>query len=276
VDKLTTILAVIDSAAGGRVVFDKALCLAKALHASVQLLVLQPTLLGEFHELRAAHPQAHIVPVDSSGPAPGADDLIMRHAQSLEADLIVKHASAHSLRRMTLNISDWHLAHECPTPLLLVRDQPWNSPPRFAAAVDVADDRNPDLMRAILHAAGFLTLECEAELDVLYSERERFDGPLRMERAVRLARLVREFRVGGEHIEHLAGEPESTLPPVLRQQAYDCIVIGSARNDGLTSFKPGVTSRMFEATPGDVLFVHATGLLPTRNARRPLRTAAAL
>ena len=78
-------------------------------------------------------------------------------------------------------------------PLLLLRGQAWGSPVRLAAAVDVSDDDHTDLARGILHAAGFLALGMHARLDVLYSEVEMHDESLRMERAVKLARLVREF-----------------------------------------------------------------------------------
>jgi nucleotide-binding universal stress UspA family protein len=140
--------------------------------------------------------------------------------------------------------------------VLLVRDKAWANPPRFAAALDAADEHNAHIARAILHAAGFLALGCEANLDILYSEREQEDENLRMARAVRLAQLVREFHVGCERIQVLQGAPEKVLPPLAAARHYDVLVLGAqSRQPGLNNVFGSLTSRLVEATRGDVLLV---------------------
>ena len=65
-------------------------------------------------------------------------DVILRRVFATQPDLVVKApAGAHPLKRWTLDDNDWQLANECPAPVLLVRQKPWASPIRFAAAVDV-------------------------------------------------------------------------------------------------------------------------------------------
>ena len=113
-------------------------------------------------------------------------------------------------------------------PLMLVDRKPWADPMRFAAAVDVSDAEAARKLRArILHAAGFLALGCRGFLDVLYTEREQHDDALRMERAVRLAQLVREFHVGSERLQMFDGAPEKRLPPLIAARQYDVLVLGA-------------------------------------------------
>lgn len=268
-EKLTSILGVVDTAPGGRIVLDKAMRIARDVHARVRLLVLHPRLPRGLAELCKSWPDVDIVLCGGDGATETSSEAILRTASTGSADLVIKSAAGSSLRRTSLTAGDWSLAHECPVPLLLARPRPWRTPPRFAAAVDIAADGRLALSRTILHTAGFLALECEAELDVLYSEPEQDDATLRMERAVRLARMVREFRVGCERIRHLSGNPEATLPALLQEQDYDCVILGSVRSHGLQSFKEGVTSRLFDATSGDVLFVKPADRLETREPARP-------
>jgi nucleotide-binding universal stress UspA family protein len=259
-EKLTSILAVVEDAPGGRIVFEKAVRLATEVGARLELLVLQTSLSREFSELRAKRPELDIVLSSAGNPAETTAATILAAARARQPDLVVKHSAERaSLRRPSLDAQDWHLAHDLPMPLMLVRDGSWHRPPRFAAAVDVSDEHRQDLARAILHTAGFLALECDAELDVIYSEPDENDGRLSMERAIRLARMVREFRVGCERIQHLVGQPQVTLPALIQEHEYDCVMLGSTRRHGLESFKEGVTSRLFDAARGDVLFVKPTG-----------------
>ena len=62
-----------------------------------------------------------------------------------------------------------------------------------------------EIRAQILHTAGFLALGCHGNLDILYSEREQHDETVRMERAVKLAQLVREFHVGCERLQMFDG-----------------------------------------------------------------------
>jgi nucleotide-binding universal stress UspA family protein len=268
-EKLTIILAVIETAAGGRIVFERATELARATRARVHVLLLDPSLAKQFAGLCATELDVDILLRSVDLTEETAHEAILRTVAVLEPDVVIKRAGDGSaLRRTMLEANDWDLVHECAAPVLLVRDRTWASPPRFGAAVDVSAEHRQEVARAIVHTAGFLALECEAELDVLYSEPEQQDATLRMERAVRLARLVREFRVGCERIQHVSGSPEATLPALIRAKGYDCVVLGSVRSHGLQSLKEGVTSRLFDATSGDVLFVKPARRAIARHASR--------
>jgi hypothetical protein len=206
-DKLTSILALADD---GHVVVAKAAGLARQFNANLEL-----------------------VPTET---------LLVRHAMDRRPDLVIKAAAgAHPPRRGTREPTDRWLASECPAPVLLASDRPWNGSMRMAAAVDVADDDSVRFARAILRAAGFFALGCRARLDVLYSEREATDDRLRMQRAVKLAQLVREFHIAGESLQRFDGAPEHTLPGILEARQYDVLVsseLATATSADLLLVKP--------------------------------------
>ena len=121
---------------------------------------------------------------------------------------------------------------------------------RFAAAVDVSDHETAIVARSILHTAGFLALGCHGNLDMLYSEREQRDETMRMERAVRLAQLVREFHVGCERLQMFDGAPESDCRRCSPRAQYDLLVLGAVtpRLDGRRFGTEALSSRLVDAT----------------------------
>jgi nucleotide-binding universal stress UspA family protein len=258
-EKLTSILVAVEEFARGALALDKAVTLARNFQARVNLLIADPALAGRF----AAHCNARGYQESIQGHVHHGDESlqqrILRGVSESRPDLVVKAPlGEHPLRRWTLDNSDWQLAHECPVPILLVGGRPWANPPRFAAAVDVADEHAVTFARSILQAAGFLALGCRGHLDVLYSERERNDETLRMARAVKLAQLVREFHVGCERLQIFEGTPEKCLPPLIEARKYDIVVLGavSHRAHGDRALE-SLSSRLVDAAEGDALLVKA-------------------
>ena len=60
---------------------------------------------------------------------------IVRKVLRERPDLVIKNVAGTSCR---LDTTDWQLMRTCPATLLLTRGRPWQSPPRFAAAVDAS------------------------------------------------------------------------------------------------------------------------------------------
>jgi sarcosine oxidase gamma subunit len=257
-EKLASILAVIQDFDTDAAVLDKAVFLARAFHAQVELLVRRPAQVGACIAHCAARGFDGVTSHDAS--ADRLSEAILRRLRKHPVDLVVKRLSTeNAMRRFWLAPGDNTLSESCPAPLLLVRDRPWANEPRFAAAVDVSDRDTEVLTRGILHASGLLAQGCDAWLDVLYTEREQHDEALRMERAVRLARLVREFHVGGERLQVFDGAPETTLTALLRQRQYDVLVAGAnSRRLSLSSAFTTLTSTLVDSTVGDVLLVKAS------------------
>jgi len=226
-DKLTSILVVAADAHHSAVLLDKAIRLARGFDARVELL-----------ETSSA-------------------SVVLDRLQGAPVDLVIKEpASAHPLRRWTLEATDLRLLQQTCVPILLARARPWANPPRIAAAVDIADRGSESLTRAILQVSGFLALGMHAYLDVLYAEREQHDEYLRMERAVKLASLVREFRVGCENLQMLDGAPEKKLPPLLAKRHYDLLVLGGlTRRAGLAGAFLPLNAALGEAAQSDILLL---------------------
>lgn len=247
-DKLTSILAVVENSAGGEVVLNKAVALARRFDARVELLTADGPLAEQFAHCFAAEP---VWAGESLRAA------IQRRALESRADLVIKApAGNHPLRRWTLSANDCELASECPAPLLLAGAKPWAKSMRLAAAVDVSDAETTNVARAILQTAGFLTLGCRGNLDILYSEREPHDQVVRRERAVKLAQLVREYHVGRERLQMFAGPPQRQLPLLISARQYDLLVLGATSHRPARAFElDSLTSKLVDATDGDVLLV---------------------
>lgn len=256
-EKLTRILAVLDRPEECEIVLNKAVALARCFTADVELLLGESVQASDFSKLIHTLGYDHATLTSLHRDGESICGFIQKGLLRSDPDLIIKApAGAHPLCRWSLDANDWRLANECQTPVLLARHRPWSKPLRFAAAVDMADDEATHLARGILHTAGYLAMGCKGNLDILYSEREQEDPALRIERTVKLARLVREFHVGCEHIQVLSGAPEKTLPPLATTRGYDVLVLGAqTRRQGFSGVLGGLTSRMLEATEGDVLLV---------------------
>jgi len=258
-EKVTRILAVVELRENGAVVLEKAVALARCFGASVELMMAEPALAPDLATMCQARGYDEVLMSSVHRGATPMRDVILRRALETRPDLVVKvPAGAHPLHRWTLDENDWELANECPAPVLLVRHRTWSRPVRLAAAVDVSDRDTAEVARSILHTAGFIAMGIHGNLDILYSEREQHDEALRMERAVKLAQLVREFHVGCERIQVLSGDAGDVLPPLMAARQYDVLVLGAqTRQTGIQGIFGGTTSRVIEATDGDVVLVKA-------------------
>src|SRR5581483_5891409 len=250
VDKLTSILVVMDPTDESRHVLNKAMILARHFGARLELFLCDSEnayALGHSYDRRgvAAAREASL----SSGQRyldavrrTLAEDVqitthvacesplyeaITRRALELQPDLVIKGAAgSRPLRRFSLDANDWQLARACPVALMLTRGRPWSARPRFAAAVDVSDPDGGALARTIMHAAGFMAGGCKADLEVIFSS-SASDSETRQTQTDSLRRLVHEFRVGTKHLTVLSGTAEDTLPEFAAHNEFDVLVMGA-------------------------------------------------
>jgi nucleotide-binding universal stress UspA family protein len=259
VEKITRILAVAENPEDGAIVLDKAVAAARCFGAQVDLLIADATHAPALAAL-CMERDYDCVTLGSvhRNQEPMHESILRRTFESMP-DLVIKApAGARPLQRWTLHENDWALAHECPVPVILVRNRQWSKAMRLAAAVDVSDHDGAELTRSILHTAGFLAMGFHGNLDILYSEREKNDEAVRMERAVKLAQLVREFHVGCERLQVLNGEPGKMLAPLLAARQYDVLVLGAqSRRPLRSSILGGTIGHLIEASDGDVVLVKA-------------------
>jgi nucleotide-binding universal stress UspA family protein len=242
-EKLTTILAVIPEGGVGGILFEKVSRLVRQSGAHVELFLAAPS---DYFAVKSSCRSPDCV-VDIGYTMYDGDrplrEAILRRAAEIDADLLVA-------PRAQVNLDD------CPIPVLLLGKKSWAAEPRFAATVDMAEEDSDSLARGILHVGGFLAQRFTACLDILYSEREKLDARLRMERAVKLARLVREYYVGCERLQVFNGEPEDTLPAIIAERRYDVVVLGRVprHHELLTRFN-SVSKRLMGSTDADLLLI---------------------
>ena len=279
-DKLTSILVVIDPADETRHVLVKAMVLARHFGARLELFLCDwehayalrhsydPTGVEDARRLCLADGQRYL---DSVRRSVAEDVVITTHTvcesplyeaivhrvQKSHPDLVIKSAAGqHPMRRFTLDANDWQLARTCPVPLMLTRGRPWSPTPRFAAAIDMADAEGGALARSILQTAGYFALGCRADLDVVYSERDPGASAETVARLDSLRRLINEFRIGGEKLHVLSGEAEETLPAFAAQHDYDVLVMGAlTHRRGLSALIGTLTSKLVDALECDFVLV---------------------
>lgn len=258
-DKLSSILVVVDDVPGGLAVLDKAARIARCFHARIELMLGDSTQTCTFANHCTAQGYDEVLLYSLHRGGEPLHEVIMRRVMQQRPDLVVKQScGGHPLRRWSLHANDWLLVQECPVPILIAGARPWTQTLRLAAAVDITDRDSEAVARGILQGAGFIALGSHADLDILYSERERRDETLRMERAVKLAQLVREFHVGSEHLQIVAGMPEQTLPQLIAARRYDLLVLGAVTHrSGVGAVWSNLTSQLADATDGDVLLIKA-------------------
>ncbi len=193
---------------------------------------------------------------------------IVNRIRELRPDLVMKVPSGvHPLRRLTFGPSDWHLVHECPVTLMLVRQHPWKSPPAFAALVDVSDEETERVAKMIVHTSEHFSLGCHGVLDVIYSE-DQLEAAERDRRSKALERLAREYRIEAKHLHVLTGDPRLTLPQFTAQRHYDALVLGAlTHHKGLARLAGNLTNNLVERLDSDFILVKAEGQAPADSQR---------
>jgi universal stress protein E len=279
-DKLTSILVVTNRSNADGTLLAKAVLLARRVGARIHLFhcdaelahvlrhsydtqetekAWQASVCDHRCYLEALRASMHAPDLDISLDAACDSPLyegIIKKVLTLRPDLVMKNPSGtHPLRRFALDSNDWQLMRACPVTLMLVRGKIWADPPRFAALVDMSVQETPHLAEAIVHTSEYFALGCQGELDVVYSERDE-GGPESTERAAALDRLVREYRIGAQHIHVLSGDPDVALPDFAGKQCYDALVLGAlTHRKGIAALVGTLTSRLVDAIDCDFILV---------------------
>lgn len=276
-EKLTSILLITEGMESGTRILEKTVVLARHFGARVELLLGDPRDAKDFAALCTARGYDEVMLCSVFRCVEPLNDVVLRRAFERSPDLVVKARSrGHGKDSSEFDREDQQLAAMCPVPLILMHEHPWRSPVRIAAAVDISLDDSA-LPRSLVHTAGFLSLGVEGGLDVLYSEREQQDETLRMARVVKLARLVREFRVDGESVRHINGTPEETLPRIAAAGDYDILILGAlTHREGLSVLHTPLTRRLVEAFDGDVVLVKADSQVSASRRGVPVKSRAML
>lgn len=273
--KLASVLVAIDAVEPGIMALNKAVSIAAAFDAEIDLLVADARHVAAMAAHCAALGFARITVCSLHHDGEPLHDLILRKTAVIRPDLVVKASQG------ALDQDDWRLASQCQAPLLLASEKIWGPLPRFAAAIEVGENGSWDIARSLLPKAAFLTRGCNGSLDLLCSERDPADETLRMEHAVQLARLLREFHMGSERLQMFSGPPEENLPPLIAARHYDLLVLGFSgqspgQNPVNSAAKESQAGRLVAATHGDLMLIstdfhsHAGTLSASRSGRQQI------
>ncbi len=149
---------------------------------------------------------------------------------------------------------DWPLVASCSAPLLLTRGRPWHPVPRFAAAVNLQDRQGRALSTAITAIGESLSRSCGAELEILFAHAgsgAEF-APERL--GTTLNAIGRAHRLDVSRLQYLDGVPAEVLPAMVTQRDYDLVAMGKPQHGEPSELCGSVAARLFKASAGDVLF----------------------
>lgn len=194
--KIATILVVIDPTVNEQPALQRAAWIAKGTGAELELLVCyyneylsgdrlfdSPSLEKARQEIidgQAKHLEELAEPIRSSGTVVKTSAVwdhplhegIVRHAVRISADVVFKDTHHHSaVSRALLTNSDWNLIRTCPTPLWLVKPHDMSASPAFVASIDPMNehDKPAALDDEILQLSKTLAVAVNGEVHAFHS-----------------------------------------------------------------------------------------------------------
>jgi universal stress protein E len=285
VEKLTSILIVLDRSSRDIPLLAKSLMLARQFSARVEFFccdaefeytlrhVYDERGLTEARQARAMHLREYLqqlcdqfatqrldISIDAACESPLYEGVVRKIVKSAP-DLVMKAAALEPFEgRGALDVNDWQLVRTCPVPLFLSRGAIWSPRPRFAAAVDVSEEETPGFAEMIFRTAEYLRAGCQGELDILFGERTDIDGRTRQEHAATLRRLGREFHCAADRIQILVGDPATMLAAFEVRLHHDLLVLGAlTHHSGLTALIGTLTGELMNTLTCDFLLVRPNG-----------------
>jgi len=279
VDKLKSILVVIDRASNPHLTLAKACVIARHAGARLELFMCDAEHgyslrqaydargVKEAREACLASARRYLESLRQAVSAPDIEVTVDVACESPEyqgimskvyrscPDLVIRAARASADRRTApgVDANALQLVRTCPVPLMLTHGKPWQPQPRFAAAIDVSPGETPGLASATLRTSAYLARSCGAGLDVLYGERETESDPAVREE---LARLAREVNVPPERVHVVKGDPARAVPGFAAEQGYDVMVLGAlSHRPGLAPIVGTLTGNVLETLDCDCVLV---------------------
>lgn len=282
------ILAVVDPTASSHPSVERAAWLARHTPAHIELLISDyaPQLADPrshgvaARDARAALSERHrkrleliAAPLRAEGLSVDIDarwdhplhDSIVRKAEEMGADLVVKDTHFHSaLNRSIFSNTDWSLIRNCAATLWLVKPRPIGQKPCFVAAVDPLHERDKpaDLDKRILAVAKDLGAIASGDVHVFHAfdvmaaiavSTDAMTMPialpindladaLRAEHAAAVERLCKEHGVPPSRTHVLQGGTRQQLLALTDQLRADAVVMGAISRSGLKGLFLGNTA----------------------------------
>ncbi|MBV8145935.1 MAG: hypothetical protein JO184_13105 [Gammaproteobacteria bacterium] len=277
-----SLLVVIERTASTPTHLAKALVLARALPAQVELFLCdseQAYVLGHAYdrdgvlkaraasltearrylgELRDTSGARDVeMAIDAECESPLYESIVRKVLRSAP-DIVVKAIAADAHKPAMPDPNDWQLVRTCPVTVILTRSRTWRTPPRLAAAIDVSDAEPEEFARSVMEAGVLLAEVVRAELHIVYGERGPEAGA--RERLAKLQRLCAEAGIGHDRTHVVPGVPEQSLPRFVAAQGYDALVLGALAHRAAGTTPVGtLTSTLLDSLECDFVLVKPSG-----------------
>lgn len=210
-------------------------------------------------------------------------DSIVRKAEDVGADLVVKDTHYHSvLKRSIFSNTDWTLIRNCAATLWLVKPRPPGQRPCFVAAVDPLHERDKpaDLDQRILATGRDLAKTLGGELHVFHAfdvtaaiavstdsmtmpialPIAEFADAMRAEHTEAVERLCKQHDVPPERTHIHQGGTRQLLLTLTDQLRADAVVMGAVSRSGLKGLFLGNTAEdVLDRLHCDLLIVKPKG-----------------
>jgi nucleotide-binding universal stress UspA family protein len=282
VKPLTSILLVLDRSGADESLIARALALARASSARIDLFACDAV---HEYELRRAFvargveaarqasvealctylrrvaerlaPENLAVSIEAVSDTPLYESIVHKVLGS-RPDLVMKAAATEiSGGHAKVGLNDWQLVRLSPVPLLLGRGRAWPERPRFAAVVDVSEEETPGLAARILALAEQLRAACGGvAIDVLFGERAGTAQQVHEAHAETLRRLAGAAHVDASSVQLLTGDPAIALTRAAARQQYDALVLGAlTHREPITPLVGTLTRKLMETLDCDFVLV---------------------
>ena len=213
-------------------------------------------------------------------------DGIVRKAQDLGADFVVKDTHYHSvLKRSIFSNTDWSLIRNCPGTLWLVKPRPPGQRPCFVAAVDPLHERDKpaDLDNRIITTAKEICGALGGEVHVFHAfdvtaaiamSTDAMTMPIalpineladamRTQHTEAVERLCKEHGIPSDRTHVHQGGTRQLLLTLTEQLRADAVVMGALSRSGLKGLFLGNTAEdVLDRLHSDLIIVKPAGFAP--------------
>ena len=296
---LNSLLVIIDPTVDRDFVVDRAKLVARATNAKVRLFINNANTLskhsyiyeginGEFFETQSRLFESHYKKMlehlveefnaenfDVSSEFTEEHHLaesIIRQAEEFKPDLVMKSTHHHSIiERSLVTNTDWRLIRKCPTPLLLVKPDPWQEGGSIVAAVDPLHTKSDQtrLDHILLTSTEFFANKLDQTPCVFHSyfpfvstmfpmggESKEHLERIRDQHGEKLKELLAGHSIAIENIQLSEGDLVPTLIKYLKSVKTNILAIGALSRNVLERAIVGNTAeKILEDCPCDVLIL---------------------
>jgi len=297
VEKLKKILVIVDPDSDKDHVIDRAILLGFYYRASVVLVMNKANVLAQEESTQSGltarffssqkqkfqeHYQDRLDALQQRFEAQGiearsvftsdknASEALLKLIDSEQPDMVLKSVQKPGrLARILITNTDWRLVKNCPTPLLLVKAQPWVEDGCVMASVD------PMHAKAQQNALDHLLLETTAslaramqlntrvfhcyfpDLSAMFpkvTDAEVYIRKVRQQHRDRLLELIHEHHIDEQNLVMTRGDVAKTLTHAIKREKANILVLGALSRNVVEQAIVGSTAeKILYDTPCDVL-----------------------